>query len=202
MGSFWPHGWGVYGLTLSSLIHLFFPSSLKFSFQTFFSLLSWWLRPQMTVVCSYLGCLWAQGRSLLSSRKVFCVRPSGQARCLVHTTYYLILKTSACDRVPWTHFYCCCSVAKSCSTLWDPKDCRIPAFPVLHRLPEFPQIHVHWVDDAIQPSHPLSPSSPVLNFPQHQGLFQWVSSSHQVAKVLELQLQHQSFQWMFRVDFL
>ena len=67
--------------------------------------------------------------------------------------------------------------------------------------PEFAQTHVHWVSDAIQPFHPLSPPSPpALNLSQHQGLFQWVGSSHQVAKVLELQLQHQSFQWIFRVD--
>ena len=75
-------------------------------------------------------------------------------------------------------------------------------FPVLHYLPEFTQTHVHWVSDAIQPSHSLSPSStPDLNLSQLQGLFLWVSSSHQVAKVLELQFQHQSFQWIFRVDF-
>ena len=62
---------------------------------------------------------------------------------------------------------------------------------------------IHWVSDAIQPSHPLSsPSPPAFNLSQHQGLFQWVSSSHQVAKVLEFQLQHQSFQWIFRTDFL
>ena len=76
-------------------------------------------------------------------------------------------------------------------------------FPVLHYLPEFAQTHVRWVNDAIQLSHPLSPASPpVLNLSQHQGLFQWVGSSHQVAKGLELQLQHQSFQWIFRVDCL
>ena len=57
-------------------------------------------------------------------------------------------------------------------------------------------IHVHWIGDAIQPSHPLSSPSPAFNLSQHQGLFQWVSSSHQVAKVLEFQLQHQSFQWI------
>ena len=68
---------------------------------------------------------------------------------------------------------------------------------------EFAQTHVHWVSDAIQPSHPLlSPSPPAFNFSQHQGLFKWVSSLHQVTKVLEFQLQHQSFQWIFRVDFL
>ena len=92
--------------------------------------------------------------------------------------------------------YCSCSVAKSCLTLWGPMDCSTPSFAVLHYLLEFAQTHVHWVDDAIQPSHPLLRfSHPVLNLSQHQGLFQWVSSPHQVAKVLEFQLQHQSFQW-------
>ena len=84
-----------------------------------------------------------------------------------------------------------------------PMDCSMPGFPVLHYLPEFVQIHVHWFGDAIQPSHPLPPPpSPTLNISQHQGLFQWVSSSYQIAKVLELQLRHQSFQWIFRVNFL
>ena len=98
-------------------------------------------------------------------------------------------------------YYCCgCSVAHSCLTLWDPMDYSTPSFPVLHYLLEFAQTHVHWVGDAIQPSHPLSSLSlPAFNLSQHQGLFQWVSSSHQVAKVLERQ--HQSFQWIFRVDF-
>ena len=87
--------------------------------------------------------------------------------------------------------------------LWDPMDCSTPGFPVHHQLPELVQTHVHWVGDAIQQSHPLlSSSSPAFNISQHQGLFQWVSSSHQVAKVLELQLQHQSFQWIFRTDIL
>ena len=98
---------------------------------------------------------------------------------------------------------CCCLVVQSCATLCDAMVCSTPGFPVLHYLLEFAQIHGHWVNDAIQPSHPLSPSSPLaLNLSRHQGLFQWVSSSHQVAKVLELQLQHQSFQWIFRIDFL
>ena len=82
-------------------------------------------------------------------------------------------------------------------------DCSMPGLPVPRYLPEFAQVHVHWVSDIIQPSHPLLPSSSFLfNLSQHQGLFQWVSSSHQVAKVLGLQLQHQSFQWIFRIDFL
>ena len=97
---------------------------------------------------------------------------------------------------------CCCSVAKSCLTLCDPMDCSTPGFPVLYYLPYFVQTHVHWVSDAFQPSHPLSPSSPVLSLSQHQGLFKWVSSLHQVSKLLKLQLQHQSFQWIFRTKFL
>ena len=95
------------------------------------------------------------------------------------------------------------SVAQLCLTLWDPMDCRTPGFPIHHQLPEHAQTHVHWVGDAIQPSHPLSsPSPPAFNLSQHQNLFQWASSLQQVAKVLELQLQHQSFQWIFRTDFL
>ena len=96
-----------------------------------------------------------------------------------------------------------CSVTKSCLTLLNPMNYSTPGFPVLHYLPELTQTQVHWVGDAIQPSHPLSYPSPlVLNLSQHQGLFQWVSSSQKVAKVLELQLQHQSFQWIFKTDFL
>ena len=76
-------------------------------------------------------------------------------------------------------------------------ECNISGLPVHHQLLEFTQTHVHWVGDAIQPSHPLSSlSPPAFNLSQHQGLFQWVGSSHQVAKVLELQLQHQFFQWI------
>ena len=87
-------------------------------------------------------------------------------------------------------------VTQSCPTLHNPMGHSTPGLSVHHQLPEFTQTHFHWVGDAIQPSHPLSsPSPPVLNLSQHQGLFQWVSSSHQVAKVLEFQLQHQSFQW-------
>ena len=81
------------------------------------------------------------------------------------------------------------SVAQSCPTLCNPMNCSTPSLPVHHQLPESTQTHVPWVSNAIHPSHPLSsPSPPALNLSQHQGLFQWVSSSHQVAKVLELQL--------------
>ena len=99
------------------------------------------------------------------------------------------------------------SVAQLCLTLCDPIDCSMPGLPLHHQLPsQTPcpsQTHVHWVSDAIQPSHPLSsPSPPSFSLSHHQGLFQWVSSSHQVTKVLEFQLQHQFFQWIFRTDFL
>ena len=99
-------------------------------------------------------------------------------------------------------------VVQSLSRVWlcDSVGCSMPAFPVLHYLLEFAQAHVPWVGDDIQPSHPLPPPSPfAFNLSQDQGLFHWVSPSHQVAKVLRLQLQHQSFQWYlvlisFRID--
>ena len=95
------------------------------------------------------------------------------------------------------------SVAQSCPTLCNPMNLSTPGLPVHHHLPEFIQTHVHLVSDAIQPSHPLSfPFPPAPNPSQHQGLFQWVSTSHEVAKVLEFQLQHQSFQWTPRTDLL
>ena len=95
------------------------------------------------------------------------------------------------------------SVTQLCPTLCDPMNCSTPGLPVHHHLQEFTQIHIHRVRDAIQPSDPLSSSSPPAPNPsQHQNLFQWVSSSHEVAKVLELQLQHHSFQRNSRVDLL
>ena len=95
------------------------------------------------------------------------------------------------------------SVAQSCLNLCDPMNCSTPGFPVHPQLPELTQTHVHQVGDSIQPSHPLSsPSPPAPNPSQHQGLFQWVISSLKVAKVLEFQLQHQSFQWTPRTYLL
>ena len=95
--------------------------------------------------------------------------------------------------VPWlSHIWLC-----------DPMNYSTLGFPVFHYLLEFAQTHIHWVSDAIQPSHLLPPPSlPAFNLSQNLGLFQWVSPSQQVAKLLELQLQHQPFQWIFRVDFL
>ena len=101
---------------------------------------------------------------------------------------------------PFSSVQFICSVM---STLCYPINHSTAGLPVLHELPESTQTHVHWVGDVIQPSHPLlCPSPPALNLSQHQGLFQWVSCSHQVAKVLEFQLQHQSFQWTPRTDLL
>ena len=99
------------------------------------------------------------------------------------------------------------SVAQSCLTLCNPMNCSMLGLPVHHQPPKFTQTHVHWVSDAIQSSHPLfSPCLPAFNLSQHQGLFKWVSSLHQVAKVLanvlEFQFQHQSFQWTLRTDIL
>ena len=98
------------------------------------------------------------------------------------------------------------SVAQSCPTLCDPMNRSTPGLPVHHQLPEFTQTHVHQFSNAIQPSHPLSSLSPPATPPphpsQHQGLFQWINSSHEVAKVLEFQLQQRSFQWPPRTDLL
>ena len=95
------------------------------------------------------------------------------------------------------------SITHLCPTLCDPMGCSTPSLPVHHQLPESMQTHAHWVGDAIQLSHPLSfPSPPAFNLSQHQGLFKWVSSLHQVAKVLEFQLQHQFFQRTPRTNLL
>ena len=95
------------------------------------------------------------------------------------------------------------SVSQSCPTLSNPINCSTPGLRVHHQLPEFTQTHVHRLGDAIQPSHPLlSPSPPAPNLSQHQSLFQWVNSSREAAKVLEFQLQHQSFLWTPRTNLL
>ena len=92
---------------------------------------------------------------------------------------------------------------QSCPIICNPVDGSMPGFPVHHQVLKVDQTHVHQVGDAIQPSHPLlAPSPPAFNLPQNQGLFHWVSSLHQVAKILEFQLQHQSFQWAPRTDLL
>ena len=113
----------------------------------------------------------------------------------------LVLKTSKAVSIHCSVQFS--SVTQSCPTLCDPMNCSTPGLPIHHQLLEFTQTYVHWVGDAIQPSHPLSsPSPPAINLCQHQELFKWVSSLHQVAKVLKLQLQHRSFQWTPRTGLL
>ena len=94
---------------------------------------------------------------------------------------------------------CCCSVVRIIWTLFETMDCSTPGFPVLHQLLELAQTRVRWIGNAIQPCHPLLFSSPAFSLSQHQGLFQWVGSSHQLAKVLELQPERQFLQWIFRM---
>ena len=116
-----------------------------------------------------------------------CV-PSGILCILSPTSWILPLMDVSCVLL-------FSSVTQSCLTLCKPMDCSTPGFPVHHQLPKLAQTQVHRVGDAIQSPHPLSsPFPPAFSLSQYQGLFQGVSSSHQVAKVLELQLQHQSFQ--------
>jgi len=90
----------------------------------------------------------------------------------------------------------------SCVQIWNPMNCSMPGLPAHHQLPGLTQTHVLPVGDDIQPSYPLSSPSLAFNLSQHHGLLQWVGSSHEVVKVLEFQLQHQSFQWIFKADFL
>ena len=117
-----------------------------------------------------------------------------------HWRIYSSLLYSVLISLVWVQFS---SIQPLCPTLWDSKNRSMPGLPVHHQLLESTQTHVHWVSDAIQPSYPLSsPSPPALNLSQNQGVFQWVSFSHQVTKLLEFQLQHQSFQWTPRTDLL
>ena len=125
------------------------------------------------------------------AKRRLCLGPAGVINCtpLPALSFWVSL-------FPGTRGY-----NKSCLTLCDPVECSMPGLPVHHQLLELTQTHVHLVSDAIQPFHPLpSPSPPAFNLSQHQGLFKWVSSSHQVAKILEFQLQQQSYQWTLRTD--
>ena len=119
---------------------------------------------------------------------------------------YLLAHTysfSLCVMCGYIYIYEFSSIAQSCLMLCKPVDCSMPGFPVQHQLLELTQTQVHWISDTNQPFYPLSsPSLSAFNLSQHQGLFQWVAFLHQVAKVLKSQLQHQSFQWTFRTDFL
>ena len=164
---------------------------------------SWWaeLSPKRSNTCN----LWSQQKRYFKSvpllnqlysntkyKKNFFKSPPLIGALLLSFAFHEYLNVLEC---------CCCSVTKWCLTLSNPMDCSMPGLPVHHQLPEFIQTHVHWTGDAIQPSHPLSsPSRLAFSLSQHQGLFRWLSSSHQVAKVLEFQ--RKSLQWIFRTDFL
>ena len=126
-------------------------------------------------------------------RAPWCMNVENKADCLTIASKKIVKKYGKISSLR-----CCSSVTKSRLTLGSPMDCSMPGFPALHYLLEFAWTHVHWVGDVIQASHfLLLPSPPSLNCSQHQGLFQWVGSLHQVARVLELQLQHQPFHCIF-----
>ena len=126
--------------------------------------------------------------------RLYCLTHTYKNACGPPHHFQPLLTHWVPDAAPWRFS----SVIQSCPTLCDPMDCSTPGLPVHCQLPEFTQTHVHWVGDAIQPSHPLLSPSPAFSLSQHQGLFQWVTFLHQVAKVLEFKLQHQPFQWIFR----
>ena len=129
---------------------------------------------------------------LTQNRAPWCMNVENKADCIKIASKKAGKKYGKISSLP------CCSVTKSCLILGNPVDCSMPGFPALHYLLEFAQTHVHWVGDATWASHfLLLPSPPALNYSQQQGLFQWVGSLHQVAKVLKLQLQHQPFQCIF-----
>ena len=126
-----------------------------------------------------------------------CERTLGETRYMYMYGWVPSLFTSNHHNINWLSVQFSHSVVSD--SLWT-MDWSMPGLPVHHQLSELTQTHVHWVGDAIQPFHPLSsPSPPDINLFQHQGLFQWVGPSYQVAKVL---LQHHSFRWIFRTDFL
>ena len=123
--------------------------------------------------------------------------------CLVSFTQHNYFEIHLCHSVQFSYSVMSDSLQPHGPQHTRPSPVHHQHIPVHHKLPEFTQTHVNWVGDAIQPSHPWSsPSPPALNLSQHQGLFKWVSSLHQVAKVLESQLQHQSYQWTHMTDLL
>ena len=156
-------------------------------------------------------------RWLTQGHKAVVVPIMEHVICMLHITCSKMTKSYLEEKI-WIFYTCIIfrvwsflnfnsvqfsSVAQSCPTLCDPMNHGMPGLPVHHQLLEFTQTHVHRVSDAIQPSHSLSsPFPPAPNPSQHQGLFQWVKSSHKVAKVLEFQLHHLSFQWTPRTDLL
>ena len=194
---------------VSSQMVFSFPNWPEIHFQSFWLLWTflWYLQhpppPAQTLVIS-LSSSQPMAVDLVSSFK---------EKASKHKSHPLIVPTLKGWRLPtmvvfiylwlFSTYFKFSSVTQSCLTLCDPMNCSMPDLPVHHQLPESTQTHVHRVGNEIQPSHPLSsPSLPAFNLSQHQGLFKWVISSHQVAKVLEFQLQRQSLQWTPRTDLL
>ena len=140
--------------------------------------------------------LWVFGRKIMEEKCSSHYIPRGLDICM--TSFLISVLITWWGGVCSVQFS---SVAKSCLTLCDPMGHSTRGLPFHHQLTELTQTHVHWVSDATKKSHPLSSTSLSFNLSQYQGLFKWVSSSYQVAWVSELQLQHQSFQWIFRIDF-
>ena len=135
-------------------------------------LLTWGLQEvhkPTDIINSWYVSIWGQQVKWLSSNS---------QRSLQSSVYWLRYKYRTYVHNYQKYHCCCCSLSKSCPTLCNPRDCSTSGFPILHYLPKFAQTHVHWVNNSIQPSHPLSPPSPpALSLSQHQGLFQWASSS-------------------------
>ena len=143
-----------------------------------------WEKLQMKTLTSWLWVGWSLLKGVTFPRPPISNSSGSNRVTIVHPASALSFENDQ-----WLSSVQFSSVAQSCPTLCDPTNCSTPGLPVHHQLPEFTQTHVHRVSDAIQPSHPLSsPSPPAPNPSQHQSLFQWVNSSHEVAKVLEFQL--------------
>ena len=147
--------------------------------------------PISKTVLLHLNCchLWQSYRQMRSFQTSL-FSDSLISEVLHHVTVFVLIRNTARSFSNATDPAPLSSVTQSCLTLFNLMDCSMPGFPIHYQLRKPTQTHVHCVGDAIQPSHPrLSPSPPVFNLSQHQGLFQWVGSSHQVAEVLEFQLQ-------------
>ena len=194
--------------SLLILIPLFDAQSFKNSFVTFLKMfLIYCHSPDFIILnpsYSHVQTYTYPSLQVLSYKEMFLKCQFLLPICWIHASIFVIVQIPSTGVVS-TVFSSVqfSSVTQLCPTLCYPMDRSMPGLPVHHQLPELTQTHVHWVSDVIELSHPMSsPSPPAFNLSQHQGLFQWVSFSHQVAKILEFQLQHQSFQWIFRTDFL
>ena len=162
-----------------------------------------WIKCTQKLLCRMVHyyCIWILSHSILRKLEQFtCIvkatAPKSAYKVVIFPISIIIGNVLFFKSTLWYYIILCHkysdqirSVAQSCPTLCDPRNYSTPGLPVHHQFPEFTQTHVHWASDAIQPSHPLSfPSPPAPNPSQHQSLFQWVNSSHEVAKVLEFQL--------------